>query len=191
MNPLRMDDYAADQIRYIRETMQRAKPVTVVPGWGGVAMGAVAAAAALISHGAEASLWIRVWIGAAIVSGVIGLWSMQQKSAEGGSSLRADVSRKFWLSLAPPIASAIVMTVVMWRHGMRPYLPSLWLMSYGAAVTAAGAFSVPLVPVLGGCFLGLGALAAFIPEGGDALLAAGFGGLHIIFGFLIARRYGG
>ena len=38
----------------------------------------------------------------------------------------------------------------------------------------------------------LGAVALFSPQAwGDAFMAAGFGGLHIIFGALIARRYGG
>ena len=38
----------------------------------------------------------------------------------------------------------------------------------------------------------LGALSAFLPLGfSNILLGVGFGGLHIIFGFIIARSYGG
>jgi hypothetical protein len=38
----------------------------------------------------------------------------------------------------------------------------------------------------------LGALTLFVrPEFGDAAMALGFGGFHLGFGAVIARRYGG
>jgi hypothetical protein len=53
-------------------------------------------------------------------------------------------------------------------------------------------FSVRIVPAMGLGFLVCGAAALFAPESaGDYFMAAGFGGLHIVFGFIIARRYGG
>ena len=74
----------------------------------------------------------------------------------------------------------------------------------GAAVMAGGALSTPIVPVMGATFMLLGAVAlgapvtlatAWTPESRQALLnalmAVGFGGLHLIFGTAIARRYGG
>jgi len=51
---------------------------------------------------------------------------------------------------------------------------------------------VRIVPVMGLAFMAVGALALFAPPSwGDALLAAGFGGLHLLFGAIIARRHGG
>ena len=46
-DPIPIDARAADHLRYIRETMERAAEFTAVPGWGGVAMGFTAIAAAL------------------------------------------------------------------------------------------------------------------------------------------------
>jgi hypothetical protein len=80
MKPLRMDDFAADQLRYIRETMQAAKPITIVPGWGGVLMGALALAASIYASGLDAGLWLRTWMATAVLSIAVGFFTMRQKS---------------------------------------------------------------------------------------------------------------
>ena len=71
-------------------------------------------------------------------------------------------------------------------------LPGCWLLLYGAAAATGGAFSVRIVPILGLCFMALGVVAFAVPAAwGHWFMAAGFGGLHIGFGLVIARKYGG
>lgn len=75
--------------------------------------------------------------------------------------------------------------------GATKALPALWLTVYGAAVITAGAWSIRLIPLMGACFMLLGALAAFTPLNQDVLLALGFDGLHMGFGLWIWRAHGG
>jgi hypothetical protein len=189
-----LGDQAGENLRYIRETLERTGSFTAVPGRGGILMGLIALlAAALTWRKGSMSLWLFIWLTAAAVASVIGAVAMIQKARAAGGSLASRPGRRFAIAFMPPILVGAALTLAIWlRWQLAGLLPGIWLMLYGTAVMAGGAFSVPLVPRTGFCFLLLGAGALFSPpEWGNAFLAAGFGGLHIVFGFLIARRHGG
>ncbi len=191
--PPSLHAHALDNLRYIRDAMQRASAFTDVPGWGTVVVGATALAAAwLASRQATFHHWLLCWLGEALLAGAAGIAFMVAKSRRAGTSLLSNPGRRFALGLAPPLLAGALLTLTLYQARLQQPLPGLWLLLYGAGVTTAGAFSVRIVPLLGLCFMALGAAALFLPASlGDLSLAAGFGGLHIVFGSVIARRYGG
>ena len=180
-------------LRFIRATMERAGSLTSIPGWGQVAMGVSALlAAAVAAQWASPDLWLATWIAAAIVSIAIGAGAMARKARRAKVPLFNEAGRRFALSFSLPILVGALLTGVLYRAGLVEIIPGMWLLLYGTAVATGGAFSVSIVPVMGYCFMLAGAVALFSPASwGDAILAASFGGLHIVFGVLIARRYGG
>ena len=185
---------AMDNLRFIRETMERAGSFTAVSGWGQVVIGVAALLAARIAslQPATTETWLATWSAAAIVAVLVGVLTTAMKARSARMPLLSGPGRKFTLSLAPPLVAGAVLTVVLYRAGMADVLPGVWLLLYGAGIITAGAFSVSAVPVMGFCFMLVGAAAAFTPAAwGDAWMAAGFGGLHVGFGILIARRHGG
>jgi hypothetical protein len=182
-----------DNLRFIRETMERAGSFTAVPGWGGVAMGASALiAASIAARQPTLERWLTTWLlEAAIAMALAGLAIRRKAKAAHGPVLSAP-ARRFVLSFAPPLIVGGLLTAVLYRAGIPAAIPGTWLLLYGTGVVTGGAFSVRVVPVMGLCFMFMGAVALFCPLAwGTALLAAGFGGLHLIFGAIIARRYGG
>ncbi len=186
-------DHALENLRFIRETMERSASFTGVPGWGGVAMGSTALAAALLaSRQPTVGAWLTTWLMEAALAIVIGAWAVTVKARAANLPVLSGAARKFALSLSPPFLAGVLLTFALYRTGHTTLLPGLWLLLYGAGVVTGGAFSVPVVPVMGVCFMAAGALALFSPASwGNAFLAAGFGGLQIVFGIIIARRYGG
>ncbi len=191
--PVDMRAHAMDNLRFIRETMERAGAFTAVSGWGGVAMGLTALGAALLA-GRQASVegWLAVWFGEGMLAMALGVFAMARKAQAAGIPLFSAPARKFALGFSPPLAAGAVLTAALYRGGMPDAIAGTWLVSYGAAVVTGGAFSTQVVPAMGACFMALGAAALFAPPlWGNWFLMAGFGGLHIIFGVLIARRHGG
>ena len=191
--PPALGSRAIDNLHFIRETMERASAFTAVPGWGGVAMGASALVAAGVSRLARTpEEWLGIWLAEAFLAAAIGLWAIAAKARRSGVPLFAGPARRFLLTLSPPLAAGALATLALSRSGAMTVLPGLWLLFYGTAVVTGGAFAVRIVPVMGVGFMVLGGIALFCPPSwGTAFLAAGFGGLHIVFGVLIARRYGG
>ena len=181
-----------DNLAFIRETMERAGAFTAVSGWGTVAVGATAIIATLASRRPADVQWLLTWLAAALVAVAISLWAMARKARAARMPLLSGPGRKFAMSFTPPIVVGAVLTLVMYNAGLLELLPGLWLMLYGTGVIAGGAFSVRIVPVMGICFLIAGIAAALMPFAWSSLLlGAAFGGLHILFGILIARSHGG
>ncbi len=191
--PIPIDARAADHLRYIRETMERAAEFTAVPGWGGVAMGITALAAALLaSRQGTPGGWAAVWLAEAFVAVAIAAPSAATKARRANSSLFSGPGRKFVLSFAPPIVVGGLLTVALFQLGHLSALPGVWLLLYGTAIVTGGAFSVRAVPIMGLCLMGLGAAALFAPaHWGNLFMAAGFGVVQIGFGLWIALRHGG
>jgi len=191
--PVLIRQKAIDNLRYIREAMERASSFTAVPGWGGVAMGISALAATAASLFARsADEWLSVWLAEGFLGLGIGVWAISRKARRFGIPLFAGPGRRFLLTLAPPLFAGALVTIALQRAGRVDLLPGLWLLLYGTAIVTGGAFAVRIVPVMGLAFMLLGAICLFSPVSwGTAFLAAGFGGLQIVFGVLIARRYGG
>jgi hypothetical protein len=191
--PPALHDRAMDNLKFIRETMERASSFTAVPGWGGALMGATALGAAVLAASQPTwGRWVATWVAEAGLALVIGVLALARKARRAGTPVLSGPGRKFALGYTPPILAGILLTAALLRAGMLSALPGSWLLLYGTAVVAGGAFSVKIVPVMGMCFMLLGAVALFAPAAwGDYLMAAGFGGLHVIFGVIIARRHGG
>jgi hypothetical protein len=181
-----------DNLSFIRSTMERATAFTAVPGWGGVAMGITALGATIVANRRSPNEWLAVWLSASGLALAIGGWAMALKARRGGTSVFSYSGRRFVLSYVPPLAVGGLLTYVLVRAGLYGALPGTWLLLYGTGVVTGGAFSVRVVPLMGLCFMAFGAIALLGPPGwGEWLMAAGFGGLHIVFGLIIAWRYGG
>jgi hypothetical protein len=191
--PVGIHSRAIDNLRYIRETMERAGSFTAVPGWGGFVMGLTAAGAAVIAARQHSQIaWLTVWLVEGVLALAIGLIAMERKARAAHLSLWSTPARKFLFSFAPATAAGAVLTFGLYRAGMINAIPGVWLLLYGSGVVTGGTFSVPAVPVMGLCFMLEGAFAVFAPmRWSDLLLGLGFGGLHMVFGVVIARRYGG
>ena len=184
---------AERNLDYIRETMRSAGTFTSVPGKGGVAMGVVGCIALWLGSRMNTPVgMLGVWIAAAPIAAVLGGVFMIAKARQRDAALSGIIARRFFAGLAPPILVAAVLTWLLLAQGATDVVPAMWLMLYGAGAIGGGAFSVRPVIAMGAGFVVLGVVSALTPASwANAWLGAGFGGLHIVFGSLIARRHGG
>lgn len=186
-------DRAIDNLRFIRETMERAGSFTAVSGWGVCATGVVALGAAVVAQAQHSTQgWLAVWVATLVASLTLSGWATVRKARRARMPLLSGPGRKFLLGFSPPMLVGALLTVVLLRAGIVTVLPGLWLLLYGTAVVAAGAFSVRVVPLMGLSFLVLGAVTLFLPATlGNISMAVGFGLVHFGFGVAIARSHGG
>ena len=182
-----------DNLRYIRETMERATAFTGISGWGEIAIGVTA----LLASGIAAlqstfNAWLAVWIAEGLISLLIAGWSMDRKARAIEMPLGSGPGRKAVFSLTPPMIVGGLLTITLVQAGLTNAIPGVWLLLYGTGVITGGMYSVKVVPIMGICLMALGAAALFSPPSlANWFMAAGFGGLHLIFGAIIVRKYGG
>jgi hypothetical protein len=184
---------AMDNLLFIRQTMESAAAFTAVSGWGQASVGLLALLAAVIAdYQPTIEKWLLTWIATATLALVLLLYTMNRKAQTLNTPLFSTPGRKFAFSCSPPMLVGAILTLVLYRHHLLQPIPGIWLLLYGTGVVTGGAFSVRVVPIMGMAFMLLGAIALCFPfSWANTFMALGFGVLHIIFGAIIAKQYGG
>src|SRR5712671_1644983 len=127
-----LDTRAVDDLRFIRQTMERSAAFTAVPGWGMFAVGASAIPAAwLASHYAFNVRWLGIWICEAVLAISLAIVAIQSKAVRRGLPWTSGPGRKVALSLIPPVAAAAILTVPLFRANLGSVLPGTWMLLYG------------------------------------------------------------
>lgn len=190
--PTREDrEQAKETLAYIRRTMESASSFTAVSGWGLVGVGVVGLVAAWVASRGGDPAALQVWIPAAAVSIAIAVVSNVSKAKRTDVPIWTGAMRRLVWVMAPALAAGAMMTGVLARDGAGYLLPGMWLALYGAGVTAGGELSIRSIRWMGLSFLVLGAAALLRPDLGLAIMAIGFGGLHVLVGLDIVWRHGG
>lgn len=185
---------AVDDLRFIRETMAAgAVGYTTFSGYGLMLIGLGALISGTIAGRFPLGpMRTETWLVDACASLLIGTIAVTIKARRASQSLSAGPVRKFSVAFLPSILAGAALTIVLMQHGLWNWLPGVWLLLYGAALFSAGASSVALVPLTGAAFFVLGCCALWgSADRGNGLMTLGFGGLHLLSGFLIVRRHGG
>jgi hypothetical protein len=188
-----LHDRAMDHLVYIRRTMESSGRFTALSGWGAILLGITGlVGTAIAMRRSTPEAWLLTWLVAATLGLPLSGWAVVRKARRSGVSLFNGPARKFLLGFVPALAAGGVLTGVLFREDLIALMPGVWLLLYGAGVLTAGTFSERILPFMGLSFMLLGIAALFSPLAwGNAFMAAGFGGLHILFGAVITRRYGG
>lgn len=192
VEPVPIERHAAEQLRFIRDTMERAAVFTAVPGWAGVAIGCSALAAGFLVRGRLPGDQFAAWIAEACVASCIGAGGVWWKARRAHVPLASRPGKRALAGFAAPLIAGGVLTTRLYGLQQFDVMPGMWLLLYGTAVMSAGAHSVRIVPLMGVCFAIFGAFTLLTNVvSGNAAMMLGFGILHLIFGILIASEYGG
>ena len=188
-----LSDRALDNLRFIRDTMERAGTFTAISGWGIAAVGVVAMIASLVARIRPTVEWrVGTWVATAAACIALSMVATARKARRSEVSMVSGPAQKLALAFSPAMIVGALLTAALLRIGANDLLPGVWMLLYGTAVVAGGAFSVRIIPVMGLCFIILGAAALFAPPSlGEWLMVGGFGLVHVVFGIRIARRHGG
>src|SRR5207245_2125540 len=116
--PVALEAHAADNLRFIRETMERAGSFTAVPGWGGFAIGWTALAASFVAaQQTSRNAWLATWLAEALVAVGIAAGATARKARAAKVPLLSGPGRKFALRCVPALLGGALLTVVLFGAG--------------------------------------------------------------------------
>jgi hypothetical protein len=185
---VQLDSHAAATLRYIRASMESAVALPV-PGSTGISSGIVGLLAAIVSSvPALRPHWLIIWLLAALVAAGVGGALLLRQPSLSSLTIGGAPIRRFFIGLLPSLFAGAVMTWVLWTNAGERMIPGTWLLLYGCGLVAASAATTRAIGVLGGSFVATGLLALVLPQPWQIMmLGVGFGGLHIVFGYLMGR----
>lgn len=193
---------ARENLRVIRQTMERSTKYSTLSGLSGVLIGVVAIFGVVISRAifgvgqvsvAEPRLIqiATVWAVVLIAAVTIEFLANKRRARQVGKHVVSPLGAHIIVAALPGFIAAAVLTAFFVMHGLLFSIWGVWMLCYGLAICAVGLFSVKPVSILGGAFVLAGAVTLLLPPSAQLpMMALTFGGFHIIYGVLMARKHG-
>jgi hypothetical protein len=164
-------------------------PTVLIPPAAGIAVGTVGlAATVLTSVAAFRSLWLPIWLVAAVTGACLGALSLTGPSDSAIQSRHVIAVFRMYSRLLPSLFAGAVLTAVLWHTGLTRAVPGVWLLLYGCALIQASSVASGGMALLGSLFALLALVAFCAPQSGQLpILGIGFGELHILYGVVTLR----
>lgn len=202
---------AAQELKVIRALMERPVRYSTQSGLAGI----LAGVAALAGLAADGYVWKHclsftnacevsgaIWGGVFAVALVAVVVLTRLREKKQGMPFWSQIKLKMLKSILPPFVAGSGLTVAILVQGMTGdgqlavaqgrLIPVIWMLFYGVACWQVGEFSIVELRVMGAAFILAGlATAAFLQSNFYWPLGATFGGLHILYGLIVWKRYGG
>ncbi len=182
---------ASENLRIIRELMERSTRYSTFSGLSGILAGAAAILGAILTHRLQpgGKIFLLIW-SAVVTFALTNDYFITKRRARGvGKHIVSRLGKQMGLASVPGLGMGALMTLFFWRHGLLDFIYPVWMLCYGIAVLAVGLFSQREVSYLGYAFLLVGAANLLLfPAHGLIGMALSFGGLHIIYGIIIGRK---
>jgi hypothetical protein len=166
-----------------------ATPLVLISPGAGIAVGLVGlAATALSSDAAFRSLWLPIWLIAAVPGACLGALSLAVPSSRAIDSRHVIAVVRMYRRLLPCFFAGAVLPAVMWHTGLTRAVPGVWLLLYGCALIQASSIASGGMAFLGALFALLALVAFCAPQSEQLpILGIGFGELHILRGVITLR----
>ena len=191
---------ARENLRVIRQTMERSTKYSTLSGISGVLVGlaGIAGVVATWVLGPGAAIYhhplrlASIWIVTLFTAIGIDLICNKRRAARVGKHIVSSLGAHIVLAALPAFFAAGILTYFFFQHHLLIYLWGVWMLCYGLAICAVGLFSVRPATYLGSAFVIAGAATLLMPAVPYHLImmAVTFGGFHILYGVLMARRHG-
>ena len=195
---------AEENLRAIRDMMERSTKFSTFSGLSGVMAGTASITGCIVTQSLLQRLaaqsinnrdfkvgFVTVWTMVIIVAIGTDYLLTKRKAAQVGKHIVSRLGKQMFVGAAPGLGTGALLTLFLLQHNLVSAIYATWMLCYGCAVSAVGLFSQREVLYLGAAFLVAGAVTlSIIPTWGLQMMAVTFGGFHIGYGLAISRKDG-
>ncbi len=195
---------ARENLRVIRQTMERSTKYSTLSGLSGVLIGLSAIAGVFATsrvlharydaHQPLSSAYPELgllWLIELALAVAIEFGCNKRRAKSIGKRVASPLGAHIIVAALPAFVAALALTAFFALHGLAALVWGIWMLTYGLAICAVGLFSVRPVSYLGAAFVLAGAVTLLLPTQLQLfMMGLTFGGFHIVYGVLMGRKHG-
>jgi hypothetical protein len=198
---------AEENLRVIRDLMERSTRYSTFSGLSGVSAGLVSIIGCLVQKfwviglpaASQPAAFLLTWSIVVVLAIGMDFVLTKRRAPLVGKTINSHLGRQMFVASFPALFTGALLTLFFLRNGLIDNIYPFWMLAYGIAVGGVGQFSQPEVSRLSRGFLAAGTLTfllSYLPLGlaagsvGLVMTAVSFGGFHILYGLHVSRRGG-